>query len=140
MDETKRQHVQAWLIKAQRDLATAHKLAADPTPLLDTAIYHCQQAAEKVVKGYLVFHDRRFTKTHDIRVLVDLATPIEPMFGDWLLTAERLTPYVAIFRYPDDASSVFEPDRAEFDQALGAAQQLYTFVLSLLPSETHPSA
>ena len=34
-----------WLLKAQRDLATARKLAAGPEPYLDTAIYHCQQAA-----------------------------------------------------------------------------------------------
>ena len=29
-----------WLLKAQRDLATARKLAAGPEPYLDTAIYH----------------------------------------------------------------------------------------------------
>lgn len=42
-----------WLIKAQHDLAAARKLCADPDPYLDVAIYHCQQAAEKTVKGFL---------------------------------------------------------------------------------------
>lgn len=46
MDEAKRELVQSWLIKAQHDLAAARKLAADPNPYLDMAIYHCQQAAE----------------------------------------------------------------------------------------------
>ena len=45
MDETKRQLVRGWLVKAQHDLATADKLAAGPDPYLDTAIYHTQQAA-----------------------------------------------------------------------------------------------
>ncbi len=70
MDEAKRQLVQSWLIKAQHDLATARKLAADPEPYLDTAIYHCQQAAEKAVKGFLVFHDEEFEKTHNLPLLV----------------------------------------------------------------------
>ncbi len=38
IDEAKRSLVQNWLRKAQRDLATARKLAADPDPYLDTAI------------------------------------------------------------------------------------------------------
>ena len=51
MDEAKRDLVRSWLTKAQHDLASSRKLSADPDPYLDTAIYHCQQAAEKVVKG-----------------------------------------------------------------------------------------
>jgi HEPN domain-containing protein len=42
--------VRNWLIKAQRDLAAARKLATSPDPYLDVAAYHCQQAAEKVTK------------------------------------------------------------------------------------------
>ncbi|MEK7329019.1 MAG: HEPN domain-containing protein, partial [Chloroflexota bacterium] len=64
MEEAKQQLVQNWLIKAQHDLATARKLSDGPDPYLDTAIYHCQQAAEKAVKGFLVFRDQRFEKVH----------------------------------------------------------------------------
>ena len=41
--------VQTWLVKAQRDLASARKLSTGPDPYLDVAIYLCQQAAEKAV-------------------------------------------------------------------------------------------
>ena len=58
MNEAKRQLVQSWLTKAQHDLASARVLAASAEPLLDTAIYHCQQAAEKAVKGFLAFRDQ----------------------------------------------------------------------------------
>lgn len=57
MTDAKAHLVRSWMIKAQRDLASARVLAASDPPLLDTAMYHCQQAAEKAVKGYLVFCD-----------------------------------------------------------------------------------
>jgi HEPN domain-containing protein len=62
MDEPRRRLVQGWLIKAQNDLATARKLAEHPNPLLDTAIYQCQQAAEKAVKAFLPSHERAIVK------------------------------------------------------------------------------
>ena len=135
MDEAKQQLVQSWLIKAQRDLDTARKLSADPDPYLDTAIYHCQQAAEKAIKGFLVFHDQRFEKTHDLETLISLAIPFGAGFSSWLDAGERLTPYAAAFRYPGE---ILEPDQVEFDQALQAAEGLYAFVLSLLPRIVHP--
>jgi HEPN domain-containing protein len=92
MDEAKRRLIQGWLIKAKHDLATAERLADGPDPLLDTAIYHCQQAAEKAVKGFLAFHDRTVVKPHDVRLLVNQARELEPTFEDWLDAAERVRP------------------------------------------------
>ena len=135
MDEAKRELIQNWLTKAQHDLAAARKLSAEPDPYLDTAIYHCQQAAEKAIKGFLVFHDQDFEKTHNLRFLATLAMPFESEFSSWLEAAKLLTPYSGMFRYPGEK---LEPDRSEFEQALKAAEELYTFVLSLLPSEVHP--
>ena len=65
MDEAKRELVHAWLIKARNDLITARKIGALPDGPLDTAIYHCQQAAEKAVKGFLAFHDHRLERSHE---------------------------------------------------------------------------
>ncbi len=127
--------VSSWLLKAERDLKTALWLTRSPDSLLDTAIYHLQQAGEKAVKGFLVFHDVPFPKIHDIAVLVTAAAQVEPEFSNYLDTAELLTPYVAIFRYPDE---ILEPTPEEFEEALRAAQELYTFVLSKLPAASHP--
>ncbi len=135
MNEAKLELVQSWLTKAQHDLAAARKLSADPDSYLDIAIYLCQQAAEKVVKGFLVFHDRRFGKTHDIEAIISLAIPFEARFSEWLGVGQRLTPYSTVFRYPGER---LEPDRSEFEQALQEAQDLYNFVLSLLPPEVRP--
>jgi HEPN domain-containing protein len=50
MDETKGEWVRTWLIKAHSDLRSARALVALPEPATDTAIYHCQQVAEKALK------------------------------------------------------------------------------------------
>ncbi len=135
MDETKRDLLKAWLIKAQHDLAAARKLSAEPDSYLDMAIYHCQQAAEKAIKAFLVFHDQRFDKTHDLEVLIGLAQKYETKFSTFLNIAVLLTPYAAMFRYPGD---FIEPTREQFDEALSAADSVWQFVLSVLPAEVHP--
>lgn len=135
MDEARRRLVQGWLIKAQHDMATARKLAQDPDPLLDTAIYHCQQAAEKVLKGFLVFHEQTVVKTHDVRFLVNQALTFERGFEAWFEAAERVTPYATAYRYPDE---ILEPELEEFEAAREAAFGLVAFVLEKLPREVHP--
>ncbi len=124
-----------WLTKAQHDLASAKKLAGPPDPLLDTALYHCQQAAEKAVKGLLLLHDQNFEKTHDITDLLRLATPYAPELNAFLVLGELLTPYAVKFRYP---GAVSEPQRTEYDQAQEAAEKLLAAVLGSLPPAVHP--
>ena len=46
MDEPRQAVVREWLAKAERDLASALRLLDGEPPFLDTAVYHCQQAAE----------------------------------------------------------------------------------------------
>ena len=135
MIEGKRILVQAWLTRSLHDLRSAQRLANDDEPILDTAVYHCQQAAEKAVKAFLVYHDTRFEKTHDIEPLVDAASSIEPSFSDWIASAQLLTPYATAFRYP---GAFLEPAESEFESAFCTARDLYAFVLSLLPEDVHP--
>src|SRR5665213_770818 len=100
MDEEKKLAVQAWLFKAKRDLASAQRLADKSAPLLDTAIYHCQQAAEKAVKGFLVYQDSRFQKTHDLALLILDANRFTTDFASLGDAADRLTRYATVYRYP----------------------------------------
>ena len=135
MNGTKEELVKSWLIKAKRDLLSAHELATAETSLLDTAAYHCQQAAEKAIKGFLIFHDVRFGKSHDIVLLVTQASDINPAFTNLLDTARLLTPLAVEYRYPGD---YLEPELHEYQEASEAAHTLYNFVLSKLPGTTHP--
>ncbi|MBI2353580.1 MAG: HEPN domain-containing protein [Deltaproteobacteria bacterium] len=135
MSGAREELVRSWLIKAYRDLLSAHELASAQMPLLDSAAYHCQQAAEKAVKGYLLFHDVRFEKSHDIVLLVSQAIDVDPSFSALNEIARLLTPLAVEFRYPGD---FVEPEPEEFQDAYDAARTLFEFVLGRLPEETHP--
>ena len=58
-----------WLRKAESDLANA-PLCLDARQALDTACFHCQQAAQKALKAYLTAHAIPFPFIHDLGRLV----------------------------------------------------------------------
>ena len=137
MDEAKRDLVRAWLTKSRNDLDTAKQISALPQGHLDAAIYHCQQASEKAVKGFLAFYDHGLERTHDLRRLIHIAAGDDSSFSQWRDAAITLTPYATAYRYPG-TSTTLEPSRTEFDEALKSATNLVTFVCSLLPGEVQP--
>ena len=52
MQPDKAAAVRGWLSRAANDLRAAHiDLDAEPL-LIEDALFHCQQAAEKTLKGY----------------------------------------------------------------------------------------
>lgn len=136
MDEAKRVIVSQWLTKAQRDLVSAQRLADKSGPLLDTAVYHCQQAAEKALKAFLVLHDVRVPKTHDLVELSAAAAALTPDYGALTGSAERLTQYATLFRYP---GTQMEPIQADYDQAYQEASQFLSITLALTPKAAHPA-
>jgi HEPN domain-containing protein len=131
----KEELTRSWLVKAKRDLLSAGELADAATPLLDTAAYHCQQAAEKAIKGFLFFHDIRFEKTHDVEVLLSQASAIDSSFAVCIFAARVLTPLAVEFRYPGD---LVEPEADEYREAFEAAEKIYLLVLQKLPSVVYP--
>jgi HEPN domain-containing protein len=80
MDDATRELVRAWLIKARNDLNAAGYLGSSSGAPLDAAIYHCQQAAEKAVKGFLASHGHELIRTHDIERLVEAAFVYDSSF------------------------------------------------------------
>jgi len=132
MDEGKRYEVSQWLIKSQRDLGAVRVLLTNEEAYLDIAAYHCQQAVEKAMKGYLVYQDIGFQKTHNLSRLLILCQSINPDFSQWEAMAEMLTPYATEYRYPGD---LLEPERAEAEQAIAMAEAFVNFVIGVLPIE-----
>jgi HEPN domain-containing protein len=120
--------VSNWLVKAEHDLLAAQKLSDEPEIYGDVAIYHCQQSAEKAVKGFLISHNQVFPKTHDIRLLIQLAIAINPSFEQFQEASEMLTPYATEFRYPSD---IMQPTQEELEDALDKAEDIFNFVVSL---------
>jgi len=126
--------VRSWLELAAVDLEAASRLAEDPG-LERVAVYHCQQAAEKAIKGFLTWHGVRFGRTHDLDVLGSQARRLAPALGPTLDRAAELTPYAWLYRYPPDFPAPL-PDEA--GEAIGAAHELLDAILSILPDEVRP--
>jgi len=60
LDETRR-----WVRHSSQDMRAAEKCAPDlPAP----ALFHCQQAAEKLPKAFLTWNQTAFRKTHELAV------------------------------------------------------------------------
>ena len=77
-DERRRADTISWFEKARKDIRCAEiDLAAEP-PSTEDALYHCQQAAEKALKGFLVWHDEPFPRTHDLGKLGRQAVELDP--------------------------------------------------------------
>lgn len=125
-EEVKQILVSQWLSKAQQDIAAARTLANAELPLLYPACFHAQQAAEKFLKAFLTHHQIEFTKTHNIGVLLDLASNADPELAARLAGASTLTPFGVELRYPGDAP---EPNVGETREAVGLAERVRDEVL-----------
>lgn len=96
-----RQHEQAllYLQKALEDEVLLDEVLASPR-VSDTVIgFHCQQAAEKLLKALLSNLMVRFRRTHDLRELMDLLTDNGHALPEALADLDILTPYAVEFRY-----------------------------------------
>ena len=99
------QEITQWLQKSGLDLRGAEvDLAASP-PLIEDALFHCQQAVEKAMKAFLTTHDSPFKKTHDLDELAILCEAIDPSLKPVLNPARGLTIYAWEFRYPGDSET-----------------------------------
>jgi HEPN domain-containing protein len=137
MDEAKKELLRSWLLKSRDDLAAARLLAKADPPILGLAVYHCQQAAEKALKGFILFNDQLPDKTHDVLRLVERAITWFSGFAASRDAAERLTPHASLHRYP---SPFDEPTIEQFEAALSDAVSIVNQVLALLPAEVHPDS
>lgn len=132
MNEEKVWAVQQLLIKAGNDPLSAQRLFTANPPLLDTAAYHCQQTAEKALKGYLTLHEAPFRKHHLLAPLLAECQAYDPGFGALAEVGEALTPFATNFRYPGD---LLEPEDAAVAEAMQLAAAVFSFVLDRMPEE-----
>ena len=97
----------AWLEKAKADLVSARILlkTEDPTQF-HQVLFHCQQAAEKSLKAFLVWHRISFRWTHDIGEIGDQCTAIEKSLEPLVGEVKYLNDYAWEYRYPGG-----DPDR-----------------------------
>jgi HEPN domain-containing protein len=124
-----------WLRKAKEDLDIAKELLKPAKTLAGGAVFHCQQAAEKALKAFLVWYDVPFRKTHDLKELGDACLRIDAALRETIARSVPLTEYAWKFRYPGEPA---ELTKREARAALVTAQELYDAVISRLPDDVKP--
>ena len=128
--------VDEWIEYAQRDLQSAKHLTSMRPEPLEIICFHCQQAAEKALKAFLVSIDLRISKTHDLDELLELCKRNERITNLREITIP-LNDYSVIVRYPS-VQSITNEDR---EQAINAATKVLTTVIKELginQSESDP--
>lgn len=136
MQPEKVAEVRAWFRKVDNDLAAAAWNLMAERPLVDDALFHCQQAAEKAIKAFLTWHDRPFRKTHDIREVGGAAIELDETLEPLIRRCVPLTPFAGVFRYPGD---IGEPTIEEAQDALALAREMVAAVLDRLPEDVRPT-
>ena len=78
-------------------LRAAEALMAASPPLFNEAVFHCQQAAEKALKGFLTWNGRAFRKTHNLEEIGEQCMSIDPALRETVDQAAPLSEYAGSF-------------------------------------------
>jgi HEPN domain-containing protein len=132
MDKDK--ELKQWFLKANDDLKSAEYLATMHYPRPEGIIcFHCQQSAEKYLKGYLFHNDVQFPAIHDLIRILEFCEGVDVQFSTILPKCNTLNRYSVIPRYPDELE--ITPEDA--NNALQFAKEIKRFVMGKTSSATN---
>ena len=124
-----------WLQQGQRDLSAAEVLRQND--VYEWATFLAHQAAERVLKAYLYYHDETSVIGHSIRALVHKCGARDAAF-EAVHDAGKLDDFYTAPRFPDSFAEevpayAVTPEQAEVAVAL--ARQAVELVNKLAPPE-----
>lgn len=110
---THRKLARRLLLKAEQDIRVVEKLKSDPEIGAEILGFHAQQAAEKMLKAALAYHQIRFPFTHRLTELIDSLKDTGVDFPQELEEVRYLTPFAVEFRYTilgEEGNEVFDTE------------------------------
>lgn len=110
-----------WTEIARSDLESAEFLTQKVPMPLEIICYHCEQSAEKMLKGFLAFHGAEIPRIHALGKLCELCSQIDPEIDAISAQALELTPYGVNVRYP------FHVELLEQDAMIAIKHATYIF-------------
>ena len=127
-----------WFQKAENDLLNVENNLQAERYASDTVCFHCQQAAEKYLKGFLSWHRVPSGRIHDLLELLKQVGQISEANTE-ILSAHLflLDRYSVSVRYPLEYEE--EPDEEEVQEAVEAAYAVRAWVRSQLGLEQNDS-
>lgn len=127
--------IKGWIVKANHDLEVTKHREVLPS---DAVCFHAQQAAEKMLKAFLIANDVEIDDfhIHDINKLIKECIKIDVEFENLLnIGTGKLTLYAVESRYPadyDKYEDVNMPSGTETEEAVSMAEKTTSFVLRKL--------
>lgn len=122
-----------WLKFAQEDLYFA-KIAIAPEHItIFVALFHAQQCAEKSLKTYLIFKEKRSPRTHDLTELLTLCIRLNDEFRNLSENVIEINPISSTSRYPDYMN--FFPDLTVTQTLIIKAEKILIFVTEIIEYE-----
>ena len=106
-----------WLVFADEDYATAKDLLKNDNIYARSICFHCQQAAEKYLKAFIIKNDLPTIKTHNLAVLVGQIKEVDKSVVEIETLAVVLSEYAVTVRYPDDFEKISD------DEAISAFEK-----------------
>ena len=125
MNKATSEFVKQWLAKANEDLLVVEKLTEDEIIATSSVCFHCQQAAEKFLKAFLIANGVEIRKTHNIEYLLSECSEIDMDFSD--IDPKELSDFGVDARYPGD---MYIPDVHETLEYKNIALDIKTVVES----------
>jgi HEPN domain-containing protein len=119
--------VKQWIEKADHDLGTGQVTYLYLPQYCDTIAFHCQQAAEKYLKGFLLFLDIPFKRQHSLNYLLGLLSQKIEISNELYDNASELEGFAVEIRYPDTSVELSDD---EIQQAFKITKLIRAFVLS----------
>jgi len=120
-----------WLNKADNDLLNADNNLCSQNIPFDTVCFHCQQAAEKMLKAYLVANKKPYPLTHDLLLILEEILLLDSGAEELRDALALLTPYAVEIRYPDD---LYMPSCEDATEAREAATRIRLWLKNACPS------
>lgn len=96
------EEIKRWINKGDHDLGTAIITYMHIPEYVDTITFHCQQATEKYLKAYLIFHSTAFKYSHDLVYLLDLIVQKDSTMDVYYEKLSELQGYAVEIRYPNE--------------------------------------
>lgn len=125
LDEARR-----WWFVAAEDLRVAQACLVMAPPSTGNAAYHCQQAAEKTMKGLLVAAGVSFRKIHDLDELGDATAPLYPALAADLDQCRPFSSWATDYRYPPEDESP-PPSEQAISEVIDVLQRLLVAVVAM---------
>ena len=129
MKKNNKNLAQEWFEKAKDDERSIEAILKNGGSF-STACFLSQQMAEKYLKGFLVYHNKRFPKIHDLLDLSRRCEEIDPEFKHLKEDLLILNDYYIATRYPGDWPEKYSKKEAK--EAQKKAKEIKQFILKKL--------